>query len=161
MVGLDETYMAKSIIRTLTVEALDIKHLKECGLFWSGIHKWSEEELQNPERLEEWNEILDEDRLSIEKLEELTVEFEEEFLRQNIPVSDFLQDCWLPKMKQVRREWIRPFTEDQKQRLAENGVVLEDSDGFTRDVYNIEDEEEVQEGDDEGESETESSGSTE
>ncbi|KAJ4252878.1 hypothetical protein NW762_010784 [Fusarium torreyae] len=157
--GLDDAYIAKSIIHTLTLQALDIKHLRECGLFSSHIHKWPEEELQDPHRQEEWNEIHDEDRLSIEKLEELTEEFEDEFLRQNIPVSDFLQDCWLPRMKQVRKEWIRPITEDQKQRLAETGVVLEDSEGFTRDLYSIEDEEEVQEGEEGDESETESSGS--
>ncbi|KAF5007592.1 hypothetical protein FDECE_6078 [Fusarium decemcellulare] len=127
--GLDKAYLAKSVIHLATLKALGIRHLHD----HRDAHRWSEEELQNPELQEEWSEILQEDRPLIEKLGELDEEFVQEFQRQAVSITDFLQDYWLPRMRQVRKQQKEPLSEDQKQSLREAGVVLGESEASTSD----------------------------
>ncbi|KAF4469022.1 hypothetical protein FALBO_4088 [Fusarium albosuccineum] len=147
--GLDGTYLAKSVIHLVTLQALGIGHLPGCH---RDAYRWSEKELQDPERQDEWNEILEEDRPLIEKLGELDEEFEQEFQRQTVSIADFLQNCWLPRMRQVRKQQKEPLTEDQKQSLREAGVILGEPEESTSDCngseYDDESEHEEEEDDD-------------
>ncbi|RSL52549.1 hypothetical protein CEP54_010866 [Fusarium duplospermum] len=119
--NVDVTYLSKSIIHVLTMEALGVRHLPYC-------HEsviYSEEKAQKVKEEEEWDEILDEDRALIEKLDELTGEFEQEFFNQNLPIGEFLRLHWHPRIRQVQRE-LRSLVESQRQQLRQLGVVLDD-----------------------------------
>ncbi|KAM5345943.1 hypothetical protein ACJ41O_011804 [Fusarium nematophilum] len=77
-----------------------------------------------PPPWEEWNEILDEDRLLIGELEELKREFEQELSCGKVPIKEFLWDYWLPRMEQVEQDLDEPLSEGQKESLRQAGVVL-------------------------------------
>ncbi|EEU45268.1 uncharacterized protein NECHADRAFT_80786 [Fusarium vanettenii 77-13-4] len=121
----DVTYLAKSIIRVLTMEALSISHLPQC-------REWpiySRERFQEVKEEEEWDAMLDEDPILIEKLNDLCQGFEQEFSNQNLSIEDFLQLHWHPRMRQVRRQIRREHKavdEDYRKELREIGVVLVD-----------------------------------
>ncbi|RSL98369.1 hypothetical protein CEP52_010394 [Fusarium oligoseptatum] len=116
----DVTYLAKSIIRVLTMRALGVRHLPRCH----ESAKDPEEKIQRVKEEEEWDEILDEDRVLIEKLDELTGEFEQEFSSQNLSIEEFLRLHWHPRIRQVQRE-NKALVESQRQQLRQLGVVLD------------------------------------
>ncbi|RMJ07653.1 hypothetical protein CDV36_012745 [Fusarium kuroshium] len=116
----DVTYLAKSIIRVLTMGALGVRHLPRCH----ESAKDPEEKIQRVKEEEEWDEILDEDRVLIEKFDELTGEFEQEFSSQNLSIEEFLRLHWHPRIRQVQRE-NKALVESQRQQLRQLGVVLD------------------------------------
>ncbi|RSL61502.1 hypothetical protein CEP51_013624 [Fusarium floridanum] len=116
----DETYLVKSIIRVLTMGALGVRHLPRCH----ESAKDPEEKIQKVKEEEEWDEILDEDRVLIEKLDELTGEFEQELSNQTLSLEEFLRLHWHPRIRQVQRE-NKALVESQRQQLRQLGVVLD------------------------------------
>ncbi|RSL60396.1 hypothetical protein CEP53_005454 [Fusarium sp. AF-6] len=117
----DITYLAKSIIRVLTMGALGVRHLPRCH----HMDKTPEERIQKVKEEGEWDEILEEDRVLIEKLDELTGEFEQEFSSQNLSIREFLWLHWHPRIRQVQREH-KALVESQRQQLRQLEVVLDD-----------------------------------
>ncbi|KAL2686903.1 hypothetical protein Neosp_004446 [[Neocosmospora] mangrovei] len=123
--NVDATYLAKSIIRVLTMEALSISHLPQCRE-WP---MYCRERFQEVKDEDEWDAMLDEDSILIDKLNELSQEFEQEFSDQNLSIEDFLQLHWHPRMRQVRRQIRRErkaVDEAYRKELREIGVVLVD-----------------------------------
>ncbi|KAM5370899.1 hypothetical protein ACJZ2D_008332 [Fusarium nematophilum] len=121
--GLDASDLARPITRLLTMRSLGINHVPACC---QGARLWSEEYLQDPERQDEWREMLDEQRPLIEQLEELDEEFEHEFLHQSVSLEDFLWGYWRQRMRQTLRDHRRPLSEGQEQGFREVGVVLDE-----------------------------------
>jgi hypothetical protein len=107
------------------MEALSISHLPQC-------RQWpiyTEERFQEIKEKEEWDAILDEDPILIEKLNELSQEFEQEFSNRNLSIEDFLRLHWRPRMRQVLRQVRRErkaVDESYRKELREIGVVLDD-----------------------------------
>lgn len=118
---LDQAYLVKSIIHVMTLEALRIRHLPACHR--SG--RSTEEVVLRTKEVEEWDEILDEDRVLIERLGELTEEFEQDFSTQNVSIRDFLWLRWRRRMRQVFGER-RAVNESYRKDLRGIGVVLDD-----------------------------------
>ncbi|KAF4996352.1 hypothetical protein FDECE_12496 [Fusarium decemcellulare] len=119
--GLDLAYMARSIVHVLTMKVLALRHLDNCHQAWLACERVVQWMKDN----EEWEYTLREDRELIDKLEDLTEEFEQEFLKQNVSIGDFLWNHWLPTMRQYWEE-IESLDEERKQELRRLGVVLEE-----------------------------------
>ncbi|SPJ72222.1 uncharacterized protein FTOL_01950 [Fusarium torulosum] len=119
---LEAAYLAKCAAHMLTMWFLGIRHFPMCGGYWV----WEERDGNDSTRNGEWSEILEEDRLLVEKLSNLDVEFEEEFKRRNESVTDFLRGYWWGRMKEVKREMERPLSGDERSVLLGVGVVLEE-----------------------------------
>ncbi|KAJ4324345.1 hypothetical protein N0V84_003906 [Fusarium piperis] len=103
------------------MKALRIKHLP----WYHECFTYPEEKVQKIKEEREWDERLDEDRILIEELDELTQEFEQEFANQNLSIEDFLQLHWRPRIRQVQREHKQALDESQRQQLRQIGVVLD------------------------------------
>lgn len=118
---LDLAYLVKSIIHALSRRALRIRHLPACRRSAYA----TEDTVQRIKEVEEWDDMLDENRALIERLGELTEKFEQEFSKQNVSIDGFLRLHWLPRVRQVRKE--RKALEDRnRQELRELGVVLDE-----------------------------------
>ncbi|KAI8674215.1 hypothetical protein NCS55_00744400 [Fusarium keratoplasticum] len=109
-------------------DALRIRHLPACH---RSVYA-TEDTVQRTKEVEEWDDMLDEDRALIERLGELTEEFEQEFSNQNVSIADFLWLHWLPRIRQVRRER-KALDDSNRQELRELGVVLDEEIG--QEVY--------------------------
>ncbi|UPL00860.1 hypothetical protein LCI18_011794 [Fusarium solani-melongenae] len=125
---LDLAYLVKSIIHVLTLESLRIRHLPACHELGCA----TEDTVQRAKEVEEWDDMLDEDRALIERLGELTEEFEQDFSNQIVSIDDFLWLHWLPRMRQVCKER-KALDERNRQELCELGVVLDEDIG--QDMY--------------------------
>ncbi|KAJ3548883.1 hypothetical protein NM208_g778 [Fusarium decemcellulare] len=128
--GLDVRCLTTPIIRLLTLESLNIRHLRQCRY---KPDQWIRDRVLDSERQEEWNEMLDEDQPLIKQLDELMEEFEAKLLGQNVPITTFLRGYWLKRMRQVRRERAKPLSEEQKQGLRDAGVILGEADQWNVD----------------------------
>ncbi|KAJ3543860.1 hypothetical protein NM208_g3352 [Fusarium decemcellulare] len=115
---------AKSIIHILTMGVLGIGHLEMCHA--SGLK--SEEGILKVKEEEGWELTLEVHRNLIEKLEDLTKGFEQEFLDQGVSIEDFLWNHWVPAMRQYREER-EPLDRRTRQELRDLGVVWEE-DGY-------------------------------
>ncbi|KAH7233054.1 hypothetical protein BKA59DRAFT_517482 [Fusarium tricinctum] len=118
----EAAYLARCAAHMLTMRFLGIRHFPMCGDYCS----WEERVGRDPASIEEWSEILEEDRMLVEKLSNLDVEFEEEFERRNEPVTDFLRGYWWGRMEEVKRDMERPLSGDERRGLHDIGVILED-----------------------------------
>ncbi|KAM5359781.1 hypothetical protein ACJZ2D_014214 [Fusarium nematophilum] len=118
MDGSDWSFLSRSIVYLLTMQFLGVRHLQGCQV--GDLQDMS----GGPPPWEEWNEILDEDRLLIGELEELKREFEQELSCGKVPIKEFLWDYWLPRMEQVEQDLDEPLSEGQKESLRQAGVVL-------------------------------------
>ncbi|KAM6528906.1 hypothetical protein FALCPG4_009858 [Fusarium falciforme] len=114
------------------MEALSISHLPQC-------REWpiySKQRVQEVKEEEEWDAILDEDPTLIEKLNDLSQEFEQEFSNRNLSIEDFLRLHWRPRMRQVLRQVRRErkaVDQSYRKELRGIGVVLDDE--SEQDVY--------------------------
>ncbi|KAI6083837.1 hypothetical protein F4821DRAFT_183032 [Hypoxylon rubiginosum] len=79
--------------------------------------------LMDPEEIEE---IRGEDRFLAALLETLMIEFEKKFYELKLPLSQFMETYWWPRMQEVEREREEPSAEDLHA-IMEIGVVLDDA----------------------------------
>ncbi|KAK2474536.1 hypothetical protein H9L39_14496 [Fusarium oxysporum f. sp. albedinis] len=73
---------------------------------------------------DEWAELLDEDRLLLEKLDDFDEEFEMEFQSRNQSVADFLGGYYTERMLEVMKEMDGSPADDYRRRLLAAGVVI-------------------------------------
>lgn len=119
---LEVSYLARCAAHMFTMSFLGIKHFPTCRTpCW-----WFELYVSNPIWPEDWLEIAEEDRLLVEILDDLDVEFEQEFEERNESAADFLRGyCW-NRLKEVKRDMKKPLSGDERSALLGVGVVLEE-----------------------------------
>jgi hypothetical protein len=118
---LEALHLARCAAHILTMEVLGIRHFPMCCANWPWERVGS-----NPTWTEEWSEILEEDRLLVEKLNTLDLEFEKEFERRNESVTDFLCGYWRSRIKEVKKDMERPLSREERRGLLDIGVILEE-----------------------------------
>ncbi|KAH6951989.1 hypothetical protein DER45DRAFT_577423 [Fusarium avenaceum] len=119
---IEAAYLARCAAHMLTMRSLGIRHFPMCGDHCS----WEERVGRDPALIEEWSQIVEEDRMLVEQLRDLDVEFEEEFERRNESVADFLGGYWWGRMEEVKRDMERPLSVDERRGLLDVGVILDD-----------------------------------
>lgn len=77
------------------------------------------DDMENTER----DEIHDEERFLIHKLNVLVTEFEEKYTQLEVTVPEFLNGYWKNRMEEVESE-DEPFDEEQIAQLKDLGVVI-------------------------------------
>ncbi|KAH7219842.1 hypothetical protein BKA60DRAFT_596172 [Fusarium oxysporum] len=114
----DSSYLARCAVHTITMECLGIRHIGHCPQDYSSLKmgKLADED--------EWAELLDEDRLLLEKLDDFDEEFEMEFQSRNQSVADFLGGYYTERMLEVMKEMDGSPADDYRRRLLAAGVVI-------------------------------------
>ncbi|CVL11605.1 uncharacterized protein FPRN_13968 [Fusarium proliferatum] len=118
--SVDKAYLARCAIHTMTMKLLDIRHIGPCprnSLLW---------ETKEPTDEDEWVELLDEDRLLLERLNDLDEDLEREFQCRNETVADFIGGYYAEKMLEVLNQMYDSPTSDYRHGLLDAGVVLGD-----------------------------------
>lgn len=118
----EAAYLARCAAHMLTVRFLGIRHFPMCGDYWPCEERVG----RDPGLIEEWSEIVEEDRTLVEQLSNLDLEFEEEFKRRNESVTDFLSGYWWSRMEEVQRDMERPLSVDERRGFLDIGVILDD-----------------------------------
>ncbi|EWY83288.1 hypothetical protein FOYG_13126 [Fusarium oxysporum NRRL 32931] len=116
--NVDTSYLARCAVHTMTMEALGIRHVGPCPEDGSRTER---RELADKDELAE---ILDEDRLLLERLRDLDEEFEREFQSRNESVVDFLGGYYSERMLEVLREVDVSPTDDYRRELLAAGLIL-------------------------------------
>ncbi|KAJ9416602.1 hypothetical protein QL093DRAFT_2593264, partial [Fusarium oxysporum] len=114
--NVDTSYLARCAVHTITIELLGIRHVGPCPTNNSRCRRESADE-------SEWAELLDEDRLLLEKLDDLE-EFEIEFQSRNESVADFLGGYYAQRILEVMKEMDGFPADDYRRQLHAAGVVL-------------------------------------
>jgi hypothetical protein len=115
-------YLAGCAAHSLTMRSLGIRHFPSCGYYYL----WEERVIRDPMSIQEWSEILEEDRLLIDKLHDLDKESEQQFKSRNESVAAFLRGYWWGRMEEVKRDMERPLSGDERRGLLDIGVLLEE-----------------------------------
>ncbi|KAF4953006.1 hypothetical protein FSARC_12486 [Fusarium sarcochroum] len=126
----EAAYLARCAIHILTYLFLGVRHLSEC---YEEDNETLEQIAEDPSIREEWAELVDEDRPLIEQANKLANDFEEEFQRQNVSITEFLRGHWRRKMRKVRRSNAKLLTDSRKGAMLEIGVVLNNTRGSISD----------------------------
>ncbi|KAL2862291.1 uncharacterized protein BJX67DRAFT_385786 [Aspergillus lucknowensis] len=110
----DRTMIAYDTIRYLTFEALELTHTCH-ALIRDGESQLSRDEI---------DELREEESLLIAQLEELVLEFKQQYDQLKIGIYEFLEAYWDLRMKEV----LAPAAMDpeERRRVEEIGVVLSD-----------------------------------
>jgi hypothetical protein len=113
-------WLSHEILRGMTFNFLDLTHTchetewDEDSLTWRNI--LSEEEI---------HEIQSEERLMIEQLESLIVEFEAKFAELGGTLSSFLEEYWKPRMDEVLNAKDEALDEEERRKMREVGIIPE------------------------------------
>lgn len=116
----DNPTVYRAVIRFFTFDALGLRHVccvKERDRFWH-MAKLRERDRGEVE------EILDEERLGLEDLESLVVEFNDKFDEMGVPIMEFLQGYWLVRIRFFLLER-DPYDEEHAVESRKLGVKLE------------------------------------
>ncbi|KAK2125216.1 hypothetical protein NOF04DRAFT_1417766 [Fusarium oxysporum II5] len=116
---IDTPHLARCAIHTMTMELLGIRHVGPCAR-----NHFDRQMKESGE--DEWAEVLDEDRLLLERLDDLDEEFEREFQSRNESVRDFIRGYYSERMREVVKEMNASPTDDYRRGLLAAGVVLAD-----------------------------------
>ncbi|EMR69955.1 hypothetical protein UCREL1_3013 [Eutypa lata UCREL1] len=73
---------------------------------------------------EDFPNLREEDEHSLEQLEELMVEFMDQFLQDGDSLAEFIEGPWTEKMRQIRDAENEPLTQDQRDTIESSGVKL-------------------------------------
>ncbi|EKJ73473.1 hypothetical protein FPSE_06348 [Fusarium pseudograminearum CS3096] len=122
--SIDTSYLARCAAHMLTMTILGIRHLPIC-IDVASSEQMSQNESANDD---DEAEILDEDRLLVERLEALDEEVEKEFQHRKESVEEFLKGYYYRRMKKARREMAVPLSDDDRLDLLDAGVILNISD---------------------------------
>ncbi|KAF5602520.1 hypothetical protein FPCIR_1861 [Fusarium pseudocircinatum] len=114
------SYLARCAVHGITIEILGIRHVGACPRNILYRRSWDKKEGDQDERAE----LLDEDRLLLEKLDDLDEKFAREFRSRNETVVDFLRGHYTEQMEEVVKEIDVPPEDDYKHELVAAGVVL-------------------------------------
>jgi hypothetical protein len=117
--SVDTSYLARCAVHIIAMELLGIRHVGPCAWIDSSPGM---KELDEDERAE----VLDEDRLLLEKLDDLDGEFQREFQDRNESVTDFLVGYYSERMLEVVKEMDASPADDYRLGLLAAGVVLVD-----------------------------------
>ncbi|KAI1410272.1 hypothetical protein F5Y13DRAFT_192459 [Hypoxylon sp. FL1857] len=121
--------IALDIIRVSTFEILGMKHTccryKE-RRYCDDIQRYIKGGILHLTDPEERDEIREEDRYLAEQLDFLMVEFEGKFRELNMPLSQFMEDYFFPRIREVWAEKDELSTEDIED-IRGIGVVLDKS----------------------------------
>ena len=109
--------IVEDVIRIETFEALRLRHTCCNAYGWTARRRYTTEEVQ--EIHEEWEELLS-------KHEDLVSEFCHMFEELGGTLTSFLGGYWQTRMDEVLEEG-KPLDEEQRRRLREIGVVLEEA----------------------------------
>ena len=108
-------WLSREIIQYETFEKLELTHTCcEVGFF-------SEMRLRNDDV--DGEEVRDEERLLIRKLDALVAEFQEKYTELGVTVSEFLKGYWKNRMEEVEREE-ESVDEEEIARIKDVGVVI-------------------------------------
>lgn len=110
--------VAKTVIRVLTFHELQIRHT--CCMTLSFRPSVTEAETYG----EDFPNLREEDEHSLEQLEELMVEFMDQFLQDGDSLAEFIEGPWTEKMRQIRDAENEPLTQDQRDTIESSGVKL-------------------------------------
>ncbi|KAI1023714.1 hypothetical protein LB504_005069 [Fusarium proliferatum] len=134
--SVDKAYLARCAIHTMTMKLLDIRHIGPCP--WNSL-LW---ETKEPTDEDEWVELLDEDRLLLERLNDLDEDFEREFQCRNETVADFIGGYYTEKMLEVLKEMYESPTSVYRHGLLAVGVVLgdEEESSYSLRLHEVEEE---------------------
>ena len=109
-------WLSREIIRYVTFEKLGLAHTC-CQSRYDVFDMW--DDMDDKER----EEIHDEERLSIRKLDALVTDFEEKYTELGVTVPEFLNGYWKTRMEEVERE-DEPLDEEQIAKIKDLGVVI-------------------------------------
>ncbi|KAK0117845.1 hypothetical protein ONS95_012167 [Cadophora gregata] len=76
---------------------------------------------------QEIKEIHDEERYLIDQLENLVIQFETKFTELGLPLRAFLEDHWLPAMKEIV-DGSEERNAEEEQKMRELGIVVDERD---------------------------------
>ncbi|KAI1662788.1 hypothetical protein F4813DRAFT_341956 [Daldinia decipiens] len=112
-------------IRLITFAALGMRHT--CCRF---KEQWERDPLVDNDLVHlldiaEIKEIREEDRYLAEQLEVLMDEFEKKFQELNVPLSQFVEQYLLPRLREIREERDEMSAEDLRA-IRETGVILDE-----------------------------------
>ncbi|KAF3071069.1 hypothetical protein GL218_00888 [Daldinia childiae] len=128
MTGHNLNTVASGLIRVMTFEELGMKHT--CCRYrnkrYYSLQEIIEEGLLILMEPAEIEEIREEDRYLAEQLDSLMEEFEAKLQEMGVPLSSFVENCWLPRMEEVKKERDK-LSAGESQAMKEIGVVLEES----------------------------------
>ena len=109
-------WLSREITRYLTFKKFGLTHTCCKNRGWV-FNMWND--MDDKER----EEIHDEERLSIRKLNALVTEFEEKYTELGVTVPEFLNGYWKTRMEDVERE-DEPLDEEQIAKIKDLGVVI-------------------------------------
>ena len=108
-------WLSRDIIRYLTFEILGLTHTC-CESYGCFPHSTRFNETEQ-------EEIHEEERLTIGKLDALAPEFEEKYTELGVSVPDFLNGYWKTRMEEVEGE-DEPLDEEEIAKIKDLGVVI-------------------------------------
>ena len=108
--------IVEKVIRFETFEALQLNHTCCEFNFYSPSRRYTPEEVH--EVHDEWEELLS-------KHEDLVSEFCHKFQELGGTLTSFLEGYWQTRMDEVLKEE-KPYSEEEKRKLREIGVILEE-----------------------------------
>lgn len=115
--SIDTSHLAKCATHAITMELLGIRHVGPCA-------RNRENQEMGESDVSDWAEVLDEDRLLLQRLHDLDEEFEREFESRNESVVDFIAGYYYQRMLEVDEELDASLADDHRQGLLAAGVVL-------------------------------------
>ena len=109
-------WLSREIIRYVTFEELGLTHT--CCKSRHKIYDM-DDDMDNTER----EEIQDEQRFLISKLDALVTEFEEKYIELGVTVPEFMNGYWKTRMEEVEKE-DEPLDDEQIAKIKDLGVVI-------------------------------------
>lgn len=111
-----QPWLSQEIIRFETFERLGLTHTCCKVKKWDILPHFSDQCV---------DEIQDEERFLIDKLETLVTEFQAKYIELDVPIIDFLEGYWESRMNEVENEDV--LDDDAIAKIRDLGVVLHDS----------------------------------
>ena len=109
-------WLSREIIQYETFQRLQLTHT--CCAF----DDWRGELLVREDNMDR-EEIRDEERFLIDKLDALVAEFQEKYLELGVSVTEFLKGYWKARMEEVEREE-EPLDDEDIAKIRDMGVVI-------------------------------------
>jgi hypothetical protein len=124
-------WLAAEIIRVMAFNELGLTQTCNCSPIGLPTDA-SATQIRKPFADEEAVQIHEEERLLIQKLEDLVAEFDAKYEELGIPLTEFLTGYWRTRMDEVLKRDEKLYTEEVK-KMREVGVIVEDADDHNGD----------------------------
>ncbi|KAH9219366.1 hypothetical protein DL95DRAFT_443461 [Leptodontidium sp. 2 PMI_412] len=118
----ERPWIPHEVLRVMTFDWLELTHT--CHEDPMGRYHGPREHLS----YEEIQEIHNEEEGLLQEHENLVTEFEAKYAELGLPIAAFMEEYWMPRMEQVLNPGNECSLEEERSRMREFGIVVEERD---------------------------------